>query len=189
MYNELYHHGILGQKLGVRRFQNKDGTLTEAGRKRSAKLHNIYINYLEGNQKRPNRGLKKAARASLELGRLRGKTSRQSVLLVEQRAVERIERAAKIANNMRKNDPNAEGADFKLAYQTVQKQQDAAFRGYMYLASEMSKQAGIYDKTITGADLKQFEDLGRRWIKSFDGDMNLFDTQFLPSEMKEKFNL
>lgn len=32
--NELYHHGILGQKWGQRRYQNKDGTLTEAGKKR-----------------------------------------------------------------------------------------------------------------------------------------------------------
>lgn len=30
----LYHHGILGQKWGVRRYQNADGTLTEAGKKR-----------------------------------------------------------------------------------------------------------------------------------------------------------
>ena len=31
---ELYHHGIKGQRWGVRRFQNKDGSLTPAGKKR-----------------------------------------------------------------------------------------------------------------------------------------------------------
>jgi hypothetical protein len=32
--SELYHFGIKGMHWGIRRFQNKDGTLTEAGKKR-----------------------------------------------------------------------------------------------------------------------------------------------------------
>lgn len=31
--SELYHHGIKGQKWGVRRYQNSDGTLTAEGKK------------------------------------------------------------------------------------------------------------------------------------------------------------
>jgi hypothetical protein len=34
--NELQHHGIPGMKWGIRRFQNKDGSLTSAGKKRRA---------------------------------------------------------------------------------------------------------------------------------------------------------
>jgi hypothetical protein len=34
-YNhELYHHGVTGMKWGVRRYQNKDGSLTNAGKRR-----------------------------------------------------------------------------------------------------------------------------------------------------------
>lgn len=55
MDNYLYHHGILGQRWGIRRFQNTDGTLTKAGLARRNKLvrketgmyaesHNRHIN-------------------------------------------------------------------------------------------------------------------------------------------------
>lgn len=36
-YNHLCHTGVKGMKWGVRRYQNKDGTLTDAGKKRYAR--------------------------------------------------------------------------------------------------------------------------------------------------------
>jgi len=41
--NELQHWGIPGMRWGVRRYQNKDGSLTNAGRKRADKLRKQYL--------------------------------------------------------------------------------------------------------------------------------------------------
>ena len=36
--NELYHYGIKGQKWGIRRYQNPDGSLTDEGKNRYQKI-------------------------------------------------------------------------------------------------------------------------------------------------------
>lgn len=56
--NEIYHHGVKGQKWGVRRFQNKDGSLTPAGRER----YNVDIEGAKDNLKKAKANEKEAVR-------------------------------------------------------------------------------------------------------------------------------
>lgn len=53
---ELYHHGIKGQRWGVRRFQNKDGSLTRLGLKRVDKAQKKAAKAAQKTETRSARG-------------------------------------------------------------------------------------------------------------------------------------
>lgn len=68
--DELYHWGVKGMKWGVRRYQNKDGTLTSAGQKRYERDQRENSGKKKGNkvgQADPNRWVKEDMERSKRL--------------------------------------------------------------------------------------------------------------------------
>lgn len=60
MENTLYHHGVKGQRWGIRRYQNPDGTWTNAGKKRYGDS--------EGPEQRSSRSTKKKVAIGVATG-------------------------------------------------------------------------------------------------------------------------
>lgn len=60
--NYLAHHGIKGQRWGIRRYQNPDGSLTDAGRKKLGKLEKKSSKFLSKHAKYEKKILKSKRR-------------------------------------------------------------------------------------------------------------------------------
>lgn len=66
--DELQHHGVKGMRWGVRRYQNKDGSLTATGRKK-------YIKYAKNNPVEQRKRLVNLMRSNADW--TRGKSGKQ----------------------------------------------------------------------------------------------------------------
>lgn len=80
--NDIWHYGIKGQKWGIRRYQNPDGTLTAAGKRREKKEA----------KRRAKEERKKAKQADKEIRQDRAYASKNRRNLSDEELASRVKR-------------------------------------------------------------------------------------------------
>lgn len=137
---ELYHHGVQGMHWGVRRYQNYDGSLTAAGRKKLAK----YDTKIESSKKRNAELKSKAESARKEVIKKSAKAADHSSRLVfttdvhiavyKKKAAKAIKKLDKIEREIGKNN------------KTIEKYSKKGEAIYNKQINKLSKQIDKYDR-------------------------------------------
>lgn len=186
METQLYHHGILGQKWGIRRFQNADGSLTAEGKKRYTK------------------SLQKAVESK---NRLSSDLNFNNKVLGIKRHGKRLESENKnyidVMNRISKEAKPAkkEEAALKDAYEKlkVAGSSDEAMKAYdNYVEARgsyntaMTKFLDKYADDILGARLKDLGDedtkVGREILSQIVGKDTRSDWYLVPGVYEERYN-
>lgn len=134
-YEYLAHHGILGQKWGVRRFQNKDGSYTARGKDRNAETE-------MSNTERGRKAQTKWRRAKTDLKKAKKSGNKEAI----SKAKERYKRVNKETKN-----------DRKYRYNSDDKLYDAFNYGYGYEKATARIEKRINEKGMTRSKARRAE--------------------------------
>lgn len=167
---ELYHWGIRGMKWGVRRYQNKDGSLTPAGRKR-------YDSEAEKLRER-ERVVKNKERTKAKLAKLDAKKAeldaREEVLAgpkkmtrAEKRAAEKAAKAAKNAGTKQKSIKDMTDDELKEYTNRMQLEKNF-YDAQRNLAASNPKKVSAGEKFMSSlmndVIVPAAKDVGKNWI-------------------------
>ena len=119
--DELMHYGVIGQKWGVRRYQNEDGTLTEAGKKKYAKT----LNKLDKEAANAIGAYMRNTRKASELSKKSLKTKNA---VKSKKLMEKSEKATEEANINKKYLDKIESNTWKAVAQIVQNNYDVTVK-------------------------------------------------------------
>lgn len=113
--DELYHHGVLGQRWGFRRYQNPDGTLTPAGRRRANKLAEKYAKVtgkkliikkrsVQGNEKQKPKTISEMSDQEIQakINRMRLEDTYMS-MIASRAPKQQVSRGKRFVNNIKRN--------------------------------------------------------------------------------------
>lgn len=143
----LEHHGILGQKWGIRRYQNKDGSLTDAGRQKYTKFDsNEYKQQRKGElEKEGIKGLKQKIQVNNE-SYLLSKSDKLAYksLIKQENLQQKIKDASELGDSKQFN---------KLLKKWVNYQRDLRFDEILQDKDKIEPLAKAYVKASAGSTL------------------------------------
>lgn len=150
MDNEIYHYGILGMKWGVRRYQSRDGTLTNAGKKR--------YNKEMAKIKTKEKVLKNKQKTKEKIDKLNAK----------KKSVEELEN--KFNNSIKsKQKPNTKSikdySDEELRTMVNRMRLEQDFNNLS--PKQVSKGKAFVDRVVKNVVVPAAEDMGKQIVKSF----------------------
>lgn len=164
---DLMHHGIKGQKWGVRRFQNEDGSLTAAGRKR--------YGYLE-----------KAADIAKKVSMV---AQNRSSSIKKESVPSKVEKRYSGPDAWRTYAKDAYGTTNGKDYGLSQKEFESMMRQELQEALEYERERQSYNAKVYDDIAKQYKDLADKWSKTPLKELTEKDHEFAKNIVKYVENL
>lgn len=174
--SELKHHGILGQKWGVRRYQNKDGTKTNEGKERE-RLRRRVINNMKTSKDANDIVNSLSVRQKLLLGMSPDeiKANKQWI-----RKNDETEQSVNIAKRFVAKDKKGKAASFLEIWDNAN-----GNIGEIAIATRSDMQGKGYSSFLTDQALKWFNSDKNKTIKEL--QWNYFKDNDISGEIAKKY--